>query len=240
MWLAPFMSTPHISAKKGDIADRILLPGDPLRAKWIADNYLENVTQFNAVRNMFGFTGTYKGERVSVMGTGMGLPSISIYATELFNEYDVQVAIRIGTCGGLLEKTKIGDVILAMTASTDSNINRRFTNGLDFAPHADFGLLQAAHEASKKFDRVHVGGVSSMDYFYDETDANEKLIKHGVLALEMEASQLYSIAARKGKKALAVLTVSDHVITHEAMDADARERTLNDMVEVALAALSAN
>ena len=120
VWFAGFMSTPHISAKKGEIADRILLPGDPLRAKWIADNYLADVTQFNAVRNMFGFTGTYKGERVSVMGTGMGLPSISIYVTELFNEYDVQTAIRIGTCGGLQEKTKVGDVILAMSASTDS------------------------------------------------------------------------------------------------------------------------
>jgi purine-nucleoside phosphorylase len=189
---------------------------------------------------MFGYTGLYRGERISVQGTGMGLPSLSIYATELFNEHGVETAIRIGTCGALLEKTKVGDLILVMTASTDSNINRRFTNGLDFAPHADFGLLTAAFDASKKFDRVHVGGVSSMDCFYDETDAAEKLIKHGVLAIEMEANQLYSIAARKGKKALAVLTVSDHIITHEAMDADARERTLNDMVEVALAALTKN
>ena len=228
----------HIGAQKGEISEKILLPGDPLRAKWVAENYLDGAKQYNSIRNMFGYTGTYRGERISVQGTGMGLPSLSIYVTELFNKHGVESAIRIGTCGAIQEKTKVGDLILAMTASTDSNINRRFTNGLDFAPHADFGLLQAAHEASKKFDRVHVGGVSSMDYFYDETDANEKLIKHGVLALEMEASQLYSIAARKGKKALAVLTVSDHVITHEAMDADARERTLNDMVEVALSALS--
>ncbi|CAN2220919.1 DeoD Purine-nucleoside phosphorylase [Candidatus Nanopelagicaceae bacterium] len=228
----------HIGAQKGEISEKILLPGDPLRAKWVAENYLDGAKQYNSIRNMFGYTGTYRGERISVQGTGMGLPSLSIYVTELFNEHGVEAAIRIGTCGAIQEKTKVGDLILAMTASTDSNINRRFTNGLDFAPHADFGLLQAAHEASKKFDRVHVGGVSSMDYFYDETDANEKLIKHGVLALEMEASQLYSIAARKGKKALAVLTVSDHVITHEAMDADARERTLNDMVEVALSALT--
>jgi purine-nucleoside phosphorylase len=205
----------HIGAQKGEISEKILLPGDPLRAKWVAENYLDGAKQYNSIRNMFGYTGTYRGERISVQGTGMGLPSLSIYVTELFNEHGVESAIRIGTCGAIQEKTKVG-------------------------PHADFGLLQAAHEASKKFDRVHVGGVSSMDYFYDETDANEKLIRHGVLALEMEASQLYSIAARKGKKALAVLTVSDHVITHEAMDADARERTLNDMVEVALAALSAN
>ncbi|NCW93818.1 MAG: purine-nucleoside phosphorylase [Actinobacteria bacterium] len=216
-----------------------LLPGDPLRAKWVADNYLENVKQYNSVRNMFGFTGTYKGERVSVQGTGMGLPSASIYVTELFNEYDVQVAIRIGTAGGIQDKTKVGDLVLAMTASTDSNINRRFTNGLDFAPHCDFHLLMAAYEASKKFERVHVGGVSSMDFFYDETDSAKKLQQHGVLALEMEANQLYSIAARKNRRALAIMTISDHVFTHEAMDSEARERTLNDMVEVGLHALIA-
>jgi purine-nucleoside phosphorylase len=231
------MSTPHISAAKGEIAERILLPGDPLRAKWIADNYLENVKQYNAVRNMFGYTGTYKGERVSVQGTGMGLPSISIYATELFNEYDVQTAIRIGTCGGLLEKTKVGDVILAMSASTDSNINRRFTNNLDFAPHADFKLLLAAYEASKNNPNVHIGGVASMDYFYDETDSAQKLIQHGVLGVEMEANALYSIAARKQRRALAVLTVSDHIITHESMPSADREQSLNAMVEIALSAL---
>ena len=181
----------HIGAQKCEISEKILLPGDPLRAKLVAENYLDGAKQYNSIRNMFGYTGTYRGERISVQGTGMGLPSLSIYVTELFNEHGVESAISIGTCGAIQEKTKVGDLILAMTASTDSNINRRFTNGLDFAPHADFGLLQAAHEASKKFDRVHVGGVSSMDYFYDETDANEKLIKHGVLALEMEASQLY-------------------------------------------------
>lgn len=231
------MSTPHISANKGDIAERILLPGDPLRAKWIADTYLQDVKQYNAVRNMFGYTGKYQGERVSVQGTGMGLPSLSIYVTELFNNYDVQTAIRIGTCGGLLEKTKVGDVILAMTASTDSNINRRFTNGLDFAPHADFKLLLAAHEASKHLPNVHIGGIASMDYFYDESDAAQKLSQHGVLGLEMEASQLYSIAARKQKRALAILTVSDHIITHESMPSVDREKSLNTMVEIALAAL---
>lgn len=230
------MST-HISAAPGEIAERILLPGDPLRAKWVAEKYLENVHQYTSVRNMFGFTGTYRGERISVQGTGMGLPSLSIYVTELFNEYGVQSAIRIGTCGGLLEKTKLGDVILAMTASTDSNINRRFTNGLDFAPHADFKLLLAAHEAAKHLPNVHVGGVSSMDYFYDETDAAQKLIQHGVLGVEMEASQLYSIAARKQKRALAILTVSDHIITHESMDSLSREQSLNTMVEIALTAL---
>ena len=237
LWLAQFMSTPHISANKGDIAERILLPGDPLRAKWIADTYLEDVKQYNAVRNMFGYTGTYQGERVSVQGTGMGLPSISIYVNELFDHFGVQSAIRIGTCGGLLEKTKVGDVILAMTASTDSNINRRFTNGLDFAPHADFKLLLAAHEASKHLPNVHIGGVASMDYFYDESDAAQKLIQHGVLGIEMEANQLYSIAARKQRRALAVLTVSDHIITHESMSSADRENSLNTMVEIAFTAL---
>lgn len=227
----------HISAAPGEIAERILLPGDPLRAKWVAENYFEQVHQYTSVRNMFGFTGLYKGERISVQGTGMGLPSISIYLNELFNEYGVQSAIRIGTCGGLLEKTKLGDVILAMTASTDSNINRRFTNGLDFAPHADFNLLLAAHEASKNLPNVHIGGVSSMDYFYDETDSVQKLIQHGVLGVEMEASQLYSIAARKQKRALAILTVSDHLISHESMDSKSREQSLDTMVEIALAAL---
>lgn len=231
------MSTPHISAQKGEIADRILLPGDPLRAKWIADNYLQDVQQYNAVRNMFGYTGTYNGNRISVQGTGMGLPSISIYATELFDHFDVQTAIRIGTCGGLLEKTKVGDVILAMTASTDSNINRRFTNNLDFAPHADFNLLLAAYEAAKDLPNVHIGGIASMDYFYDETDSAQKLIQHGVLGVEMEASALYSIAARKQRRALAVLTVSDHIITHESMSSKDREQSLNTMVEISLNAL---
>ena len=229
----------HINAEKGQIADRILLPGDPLRAKWVAENWLTEVKQFNAVRNMFGYTGKINGETVSVMGTGMGLPSISIYVTELFNEFDVQKAIRIGTCGGFQDETKVGDVILAMTASTDSNINRRFTNNLDFAPHADFHMLMAAYEASKKYGGAHVGGVSSMDYFYDETDAAKKLTEHGVLGVEMEASALYSIAARKKRRALAILTVSDHIYTHEAMDSAARERSLNNMVEIALAAINA-
>ena len=227
----------HINAEKGQIADRILLPGDPLRAKWVAENWLTDVKQFNAVRNMFGFTGKFNGETVSVMGTGMGLPSISIYVTELFNEFDVQKAIRIGTCGGFQDHTKVGDVILAMTASTDSNINRRFTNNLDFAPHADFKLLLAAYEASKNNPNVHIGGVASMDYFYDETDSAQKLIQHGVLGVEMEASALYSIAARKQRRALAVLTVSDHIITHESMPSADREQSLNAMVEIALSAL---
>ena len=230
----------HIGAEQGQIADRILLPGDPLRAKWVAENFLENPIQYNSVRNMFGFTGTYKGERVSVQGTGMGVPSISIYVHELFTEYQVQRAIRIGTCGAIQDETKVGDLILAMSASTDSAVNRRATNGLDYAPHADFHLLSAAYASAKRVATkvgLHVGGVSSMDQFYDTTDALEKLRAYKVLALEMEASALYTLAARFKRQALAVLTVSDHVITHEAMDAAARERSLKEMVEVGLEAL---
>ena len=230
----------HIGAKDGEIADRILLPGDPLRAKWVAENFLENPVQYNSVRNIFGFTGGYKGERVSVQGTGMGVPSISIYVHELFAEYEVQRAIRIGTCGAIQDQTKVGDLVLAISASTDSAVNRRATNGLDYAPHADFHLLSAAFEAAKRLKSsvgLHVGGVSSMDQFYDTTDALEKLRAYNVLALEMEASALYTLAARFKRQALAVLTVSDHVITHEAMDATARERTLKEMVEVGLEAL---
>ena len=226
----------HIAAKPGEVAERILLPGDPLRAKWVAENFLTAPVQYNSVRNMFGYTGTYKGERVSVQGSGMGIPSISIYVHELFTEYNVQRAIRIGTCGAIQDETKVGDLILALSASTDSAVNRRATNGLDFAPHCDFHLLKSAYEVAKKF-RVHVGGVSSMDQFYDTIDALAKLREYNVLALEMEASALYTLAARFKRQALAVLTVSDHVITHEAMDATARERTLKEMVEVGLEAL---
>ena len=226
----------HIAAKPGEVAERILLPGDPLRAKWVAENFLTAPVQYNSVRNMFGYTGTYKGERVSVQGSGMGIPSISIYVHELFTEYNVQRAIRIGTCGAIQDETKVGDLILALSASTDSAVNRRATNGLDFAPHCDFHLLKSAYEVAKKF-RVHVGGVSSMDQFYDTTDALARLREYNVLALEMEASALYTLAARFKRQALAVLTVSDHVITHEAMDATARERTLKEMVEVGLEAL---
>ncbi|MBM3720042.1 MAG: purine-nucleoside phosphorylase [Actinobacteria bacterium] len=226
----------HIAAKPGEVADRILLPGDPLRAKWVAENFLTDPVQYNSVRNMFGYTGSYKGQRVSVQGSGMGIPSISIYVHELFTEYNVQRAIRIGTCGAIQDETKVGDLILALSASTDSAVNRRATNGLDFAPHCDFHLLKSAYEVAKKY-RVHVGGVSSMDQFYDTTDALAKLREYNVLALEMEASALYTLAARFKRQALAVLTVSDHVITHEAMDATARERTLKDMVEVGLEAL---
>ena len=226
-----------IGAAPGEIAERILLPGDPLRAKWIAENFLTEVRQFNAIRAMYGFTGLYNGERISVMGTGMGAPSISLYLHELFMDYQVQIAIRIGTCGAIKDEVNVGDLILPMTASTDSGINRRTTGGLDFAPHADFTLLAKAQSLSTKVP-VHVGGVASMDMFYDSTDSTERLREHGVLALEMETSALYSLAARKKRRALSILTVTDHLNRDEQMSALAREETLTDMVELSLHTIS--
>lgn len=229
----------HIGAEKDQIAERILLPGDPLRAKWISENYLENPVQYNAIRNILGYTGTYKGVPVSVQGTGMGIPSISIYVNELFSEYGVQSAIRIGTCGGIQPNVFLGDVILAMTASTDSNYNRRALNGLDFAPAADFGLLRTAAEIIG--DRPHhVGGVASMDMFYDATDSMSKLAEYGVLALEMETSALYSLAAKFRRRALSIVTVSDEMLTHKAMPPIEREQSLRFMVETALETIIRN
>jgi len=223
----------HIGAKPGEIAPRILLPGDPLRAKWISENYLENPVQYTSIRNILGFTGTYKGERVSVQGTGMGIPSISIYLHELFNEFGVESAMRIGTCGSIQPEAKIGDLIIAMTSSTDSQTNRRALNGLDFAPHANFDLLKRAVELAEGKPH-HVGGVGSMDLFYDTTDALEKLAEYGVLALEMETTALYSLAARFRKRALSILTVTDVIATHESMPPIEREQSLRTMVELAL------
>ena len=229
------MST-HIAAGPGEIADTILLPGDPLRAKWIAETFLEQVTQYNAVRNMLGFTGVWNGHRVSVQGSGMGQPSFAIYANELFRDYGVQRAIRVGTCGGL-GTIPVRDVVIAMTASTDSNINRRATNGLDFAPCADYDLLEAAVRAARASGHgFHVGGVGSMDVFYDTTDAADRLEELGTLALEMETSALYSLAARYRRKALAILTVSDQIRTGEQTSSEERETGFRTMVSIALQA----
>ena len=226
----------HIAAQPGAIADTILLPGDPLRAKWIAENILQDAQQYNTVRNMFGYTGTWNGHRVSVQGSGMGQPSLSIYVNELFKEYDVQRAIRVGTCGAL-GNVALRDVVIAMTASTDSNANRRATNGLDFAPCADYELLEAAVAAARASGATfHVGGVGSMDVFYDTTDAADRLEEHGTLALEMETSALYTLAARYGRKALSVLTVSDHIRTGEQTAAEERETGFRTMVQIALSA----
>lgn len=231
------MST-HIAAQPGEIADKILLPGDPLRAKWIAETFLTEVKQYNSVRNMFGFTGLHKGERVSVQGTGMGAPSIGIYAYELFNDYNVQQAIRVGTSGGIAP-TKLRDVVIAMTASTDSQINRRATNGLDFAPSANFELLERAVRKARSLEiDFHVGGIASGDLFYDETDSLEQWTKLGILALEMETSQLYTLAARFRRKALSIVTVSDMMDGSGHTSSEERETGFRNMVEIALDSFS--
>lgn len=225
----------HLAAAPGQIASRVLLPGDPLRAQWIAENFLEGVVCYSRTRNMLGFTGSYRGTEVSVQGTGMGGPSISIYAHELFNDYNVQVAIRVGTCGSIQPHIKLRDVLLAQAASTDSGMNRRALDGLDFAPIADFHLLRAAYDIAQSHGRsVVVGGVGSMDVFYDSSDSITVLAAHGVMALEMEASALYTLAARFGRRALAILSVTDIVSTHEALSQQERETSLREMVEIAL------
>ena len=225
----------HINAKVGDIAEAILLPGDPLRAKYIAENFLEDAKMYNEVRNMFGYTGTYKGKRVSVQGTGMGVPSISIYINELMQEYGVKKLIRVGTCGAIQKDVKVRDVILAMTSSTDSLMNRRLFDGIDFAPCADFGLLKNAYE--KGIDKgldLKVGNIFTADQFYDDKANHELWAKYGILALEMETTALYTLAAKYGCQALSILTVSDHILTGEITSSEERQLTFNDMIEVAL------
>jgi purine-nucleoside phosphorylase len=231
--------TPHISAAPGDFAPSILLPGDPLRAKHIADNFLEGVTQVNEVRNMLGFTGTYQGMPVSVMGTGMGIPSASIYATELINEYGVERLIRVGSCGGVTDRVGIRDVVLAIGACTDSSVNRVRYGGLDFAATADFWLLRAAAEAAAaKGVEVKVGNVHSADLFYNpDPDAFTRMEAMGVLAVEMEAAGLYGVAAEHGGRALTICTVSDHIKTGEATTSEERQSTFDEMVEIALEAI---
>ena len=226
----------HIAAKAGEIAEAILLPGDPLRAKFIAENFLENSKQYNDVRGMFGFTGTYKGKKVSVQGTGMGIPSISIYVNELFRDYGVKRAIRIGTAGSIQENLKVRDLVIAMTACTDSGANRIRFGGRDFAPSATFSLVKKAWEvAMEKNWQAAVGPVISSDMFYTEDPEEWKLWKKfGVLAIEMETSELYTLAAKYGRECLALLTISDQIITHEATSAEERQKTFTRMMEIAL------
>ena len=230
--------TIHIGAAPGDIADTVLMPGDPYRAKWAAETFLSDVKLVNEVRGMLGFTGTWKGNPVTIHGSGMGMPSLSIYANELIKDYNVQTLIRIGSCGGMQEKVKVRDVILAMTASTLSTPSRGIFRELNFAPSADWSLLKAAAEAAAKRDiATHVGGIYSSDVFYDERpDLNEQMTRHGILGVEMEAAELYTLALRYGRRALAVLTVSDHLQTGEALPSEERERSFGDMVEIALEA----
>jgi purine-nucleoside phosphorylase len=227
----------HIGAKMGDIAETILLPGDPLRAKYIAETFLDNPTCYNEVRGMLGFTGTYKGKRVSVQGTGMGVPSISIYVNELIQSYNVQNLIRVGTCGAIQKDVKVRDVILAMTSSTDSQMNRIAFGGIDYAPTASFDLLKKAYDAgTEKGLNLKVGNVFTADHFYNEDAQFEKLARYGVLAVEMETTALYTLASKFGRNALSVLTVSDHILTGEETTAEERQTTFNEMIEVALEA----
>ncbi len=227
----------HIGAKKGDIADTILLPGDPLRAKYIADTYFENVSQYNDVRGMYGFTGTYKGERLSVQGSGMGVPSISIYVNELIAAYDVQTLIRVGTCGGMQEDVNVRDIILAQGATTDSKMNQLIFNGIDYAPLADFDLLRNAYNlAEEKGLNTHVGNVFTSDTFYRDNaeEFNQLLTRYQVLGVEMETTALYTLAAKFKRKALSILTVSDHIITGEETTSEERQTSFHEMMELAL------
>lgn len=227
----------HIEAKENEIAEIVLLPGDPLRAQYIAENFLEGAERYNKVRNMFGYTGTYKGQRISVQGTGMGVPSISIYITELMQSYNVQKLIRVGTCGAIQKDVKVRDVILAMTSSTNSQMNKLTFGGIDYAPTANFELLKNAYDAGlEKGLNLKVGNVFTEDLFYNENADHEKWAKYGVLAVEMETTALYTLAAKFGRQALSVLTVSDHILTGEETTAEERQTTFNEMIEVALEA----
>lgn len=228
----------HIGAKPGEIAETVLLPGDPYRARWAAERFLDKPQLVNEVRGMLGYTGQWRGQRVTIHGSGMGMPSLSIYANELIRDYGAQTLIRIGSAGALQEGVKVRDVVLAQTASTVSSPSRTIFRELNFAPAADFGLLAAAHQAARAKDvPVHVGGIYSSDTFYDEReDLSAQLRRHGVLCVEMEAAELYTLAARYQRRALAVLTISDHILTGEALPASEREQSFAAMVEIALEA----
>ncbi|HYJ25345.1 MAG TPA: purine-nucleoside phosphorylase [Acidimicrobiia bacterium] len=230
------MPTPHISAEKGEFAPSILLPGDPLRAQHIAENFLEDAKLVNEVRNMLGYTGTYEGIRVSVMGTGMGIPSASIYASELITEYGVERLIRVGSCGGILPSVELRDVVLAIGACTDSGVNRVRYGGYDFSATADFELLRAAADAAESRGiSVKVGNVHSADLFYNpDPAAFDRMEAMGVLAVEMEAAGLYGVAAEKGGRALTIATVSDHVRTGASTTSEERQQTFDEMVVIAL------
>lgn len=233
------MATPHINAPAGAFAETVLMPGDPLRAKHIAETFLTDAVCVNTVRNMFGYTGTYNGKPVSVLGSGMGVPSMSIYATELVKFYGVKNIIRIGSCGGLPLSVKVRDVVIGMGASTDSNVNRNRLTGMDFAAIASFNLLEKAVAAARaKNIDVKVGNVFTSDLFYNPSETLfDTLEKYGVLAVEMEAAGLYGVAAEYGINALAIFTVSDHIRTGEALSAELRQTSFNEMVEVALGCL---
>jgi purine-nucleoside phosphorylase len=235
----------HIGARPGEIAPTVLMPGDPLRAKWIAETFLDDAKCYNEVRGMYGYTGSWHGERVSVQGSGMGQPSMAIYANELFDEYDVRTIIRVGSCGALTAKLALRDLVIASGACTDSSMNKIAFEGLDYAPVADFGLLRAAYDASAELtatgsagsQTVHVGLIFSSDSFYAaRPELTQRMVDYGVLAVEMEASALYTLAAKYDRRALAICTVSDHIVTGEQTSSQEREQTFGTMVEIALTA----
>ena len=233
------MSTPHISAPEGAFAASILLPGDPLRARYIAENFLDDTVEVTSVRNMLGFTGSYRGTPVSTMGTGMGVPSAAIYVTELTRFYGVRRLIRVGSCGGISPDVKMREVIMAIGAATDSATNRTRYNGWDYAPTANFELLRAAADAAAGMGiKTHVGNLHTSDLFYNTyQNALEIWQRMGILAVEMETAGLYAIAAEEGAQALSIVTVSDHLVTGEVTSPEERERTFDDMVRIALEAL---
>lgn len=226
----------HINATKGQIAEVVLMPGDPLRAKYIAEHYLTDVEQYNSVRNMFGYTGLYKGQRVSVQGSGMGIPSMMIYANELYTEFGVEKIIRIGSAGSIQPDVNVRDIVLAQGATTDSSIITNIFQGqVNFAPLASFDLLDKAyHLAKERGATVHVGNILSSDRFYNAELNKQKLQEYGVLAIEMEAAGLYALAAQHKKQALAIVTISDHILKGEETTAEEREKTFNEMMEIAL------
>ncbi|OOF37415.1 purine-nucleoside phosphorylase [Rodentibacter mrazii] len=228
--------TPHINAPAGAFADTVLMPGDPLRAKYIAETFLEDVKEVTNVRNMLGFTGTYKGRKISVMGHGMGIPSCSIYAKELITEYGVKKIIRVGSCGAVKMDVKLRDVVIGLGACTDSKVNRIRFKDNDFAAIADFGLASAAVAAAKeKGIAVKVGNLFSADLFYTpDVEMFDVMEKYGILGVEMEAAGIYGVAAEFGARALTICTVSDHIRTHEQTSAEERQLTFNEMIEIAL------
>ena len=226
----------HIAAKNGEIADTVLLPGDPKRAKWIAENFLENAVCYTDIRGILGFTGTYKGKRISVQGTGMGIPSISIYITELMKDYGVKTLIRVGSAGSYQEDVKIRDIVVALSTSTDSNINNRRFKGASFAPTVNFDLLsKVLKTAEEKNIKIKAGNILTSDEFYnDDPTYFKKWAEFGVLAVEMETAALYTLASKYKAKALSILTISDSLVSPEITSSEEREKTFNEMIELAL------
>ena len=226
----------HIAAKNGEIADTVLLPGDPKRAKWIAENFLENAVCYTDIRGMLGFTGTYKGKRISVQGTGMGIPSMSIYITELMKDYGVKTLIRVGSAGSYQEEVKIRDIVVALSTSTDSNINNRRFKGASFAPTVNFDLLsKVLKTAEEKNIKIKAGNILTSDEFYnDDPNYFKKWAEFGVLAVEMETAALYTLASKYKAKALSILTISDSLVSPEITSSEEREKTFNEMIELAL------